>query len=145
MYDVSSAGSPPPWSRFASAGSNPSSTVVVVSGSVPPPISSVASAGSNPVPLVVPPVPVPPVPPPVLVFPPVAPFGNEVGMSSLLSTGVSAGEFSGTGAGVSGVGVGFGVGLGVGPGAGVGLVDGSSFTKAADHPPLVESTRYVML
>lgn len=63
-----------------------------------------------------------------MVFPPVAPFGNEVGMSSLLSTGVSAGEFSGVGVGVSGVGVGVtsGVGTGVGVsgvgfGAGVGL------------------------
>lgn len=54
-----------------------------------------------------------------MLFPPVAPFGNEVGISSLLSTGVSAGEFSGVGVGVSGVGVGIGVASGVGTGAGV--------------------------
>ncbi len=103
MYDFSSTATHPPSSSVASAGSNvSSSTVVVSSGSTPPPISSVASSGLNAAGIIppVPPVPVPPVPPPVFVFPPVAPFGNEVGMSSLLSTGVSAGEFSGGGVGV---------------------------------------------
>ena len=120
MYDHSSAGSPPPWSIVASAGSNVSSTVSVShSVSVPPPISRVASAWLNPVPPV-PPVPVPPVPPPVVVFPPVAPLGNEVGMSSLLSPGFGfgVGVGSGVGSGVSGAGA-TGVVSGVDSGVGV--------------------------
>ena len=55
----------------------------------------------------------------MFVFPPVAPFGNEVGMSSLLSTGFWLGV--GVGVGVSGAGV-SGVVSGVGSGVGVGGV-----------------------
>lgn len=58
----------------------------------------------------------------MFVFPPVAPLGNEVGMSSLLSPGfgLGVGVGSGLGSGVSGVGV-TGVVSGVGTGVGVGV------------------------
>lgn len=149
MCDSSSGTTHPPISCGISVGIG--STTGSSSGVTPPPASRVASAGLNVPPVVVPPVVVPPPVPPVVVppvvVPPVVPvvlvpasFGNEVGMSSLLSpvvlfvsgvvgaSGFGVGVDSGVVGLVSDVGVGFvGVGVGVGTGVGVGVGVGVGF------------------